>query len=237
MNSLPSAERQKPALLERITQLWPEALSRDSAPEEKALLNSDPNHETRQFTDEMTVQANDAERKEVIARVDLEDGVYIGCAGLVLLHPFLPRLFEALGIAAEDKLEQPERALRLLHFLATGQRIASEYELLLPKLLCNVPFEVVVESQIELTTAEEEEAVALLEAVIHHWDALGDTSVDGLRGTFLARPGKLSRRDNGDDLLPVETRSFDILLDRLPWGIGMIQLPWMKKILWVEWAY
>ena len=88
----------------------------------------------------------------------------------------------------------------------------------------------------ELTAEEEEEATALLTAVIRHWDALGDTSIDGLRGTFLVRPGKLTQRGL-DSVLLVEGRSFDILLDRLPWGIGMIQLPWMEKMLWVEWRF
>jgi hypothetical protein len=239
---LASEEWHEPALVERMTELWPEALSRAGKPRDRALPGSDrvplssrPTKDTRRFPDRPAAQTKQAAREETGARIDLKEGLYIACAGLVLLHPFLPRLFGALGIAAQDRLMRPERALCLLHFLATGQRHAPEYELLLPKLLCNVPLEQPVDSWIELTTAEEEEAVALLEAVIHHWDALGDTSIDGLRGTFLVRPGKLSQRDNGDDLLQVESRSFDILLDRLPWSTGMIQLPWMKKSLWVEW--
>jgi Contractile injection system tape measure protein len=141
-----------------------------------------------------------------------------------------------LGIAANDKVIAPDRALGLLHFLATGQPAAPEYELLLPKILCNVPLDVPANAPAELTAAEREEAEALLAAVIGHWTALGDTSVDGLRGSFLARPGKLSRR-GAEDLLQVEQRSYDILLDRLPWGIGMVQLPWMEKILRVEWRF
>src|SRR5262249_41296575 len=109
------------------------------------------------------------------------------------------------------------------------------YELILPKILCNVPLETPVESNLELTPAEREEAAALLEAVIRHWEALRNTSVDGLRGTFLIRPGKVSLRDDGDWLLQVESKSYDILLDQLPWGIGMIKLPWMERMLWVEW--
>jgi hypothetical protein len=166
--------------------------------------------------------------------VDLGEGVHVNCAGIVLLHPFLPQLFEAVGIAADGKLLQPERAMCLMHFLATGQRFAPEYDLLLAKRLCNLPLEAPVGARIELTAAEEEEAEALLAAVIRHWDALGDTSADGLRGTFLVRPGKLSRRWE-QDVLQVEMQSFDILLDRLPWGIGVIQLPWMGQPLWVEW--
>ena len=137
-------------------------------------------------------------------------------------------------MAAGDKLLQPERALCLLHFLTTGQILAPEYELMLPKILCNVPLDSPVESDVELSAIEQEEAAVLLEAVIRHWEALRNTSPDGLRETFLLRPGKVSLRD-GDWLLQVEPQSFDILLDRLPWGISMIKLPWMKRMFWVEW--
>ncbi|MDR4505841.1 MAG: contractile injection system tape measure protein [Candidatus Scalindua sp.] len=165
---------------------------------------------------------------------DIEEGLYIENAGLVLLHPFLPRFFTGLGIAEEDKLLQPGRALCLLHFLATGQVIAPEHELILPKILCNVPLETPVESDVAVTLAEQEEAAALLAAVISHWDALRNTSADGLRGTFLLRPGKVSLRE-ADWQLMVESRGFDVLLDQLPWGISMIKLPWMERMLWVKW--
>jgi Contractile injection system tape measure protein len=167
--------------------------------------------------------------------IDLEEGVFVECAGLVLLHPFLPRLFEVLGIARSGQLVLPDRALCVLHFLATGERRAPEYALVLAKVLCNLPLDEPVGAPVGLSAEEETEATALLAAVIEHWNALGGTSVDGLRGTFLVRAGKLSRRGE-DDVLQVERESFDILLAQLPWGIGAIRLPWMKKILWVEWT-
>jgi hypothetical protein len=182
------------------------------------------------------VPAHGAPRDEAAPRIDLDEGVFVNCAGIVLLHPFLVRFFEGVGVALDGKLLQPDRALCLMHFLATGQRAAPEYDLLLPKLLCNVPPETPVDARIALTPAEEEEAAALLAAVVRHWDALGDTSADGLRGTFLVRPGRLSRRD-GADVLHVEERSVDVLLDRLPWGISVMQLPWMERPLWVEWRF
>lgn len=171
------------------------------------------------------------------ARIDLTQGAYVDCAGVILLHPFLPRFFEALGIADDDQIVQPERALCLLHFLASGESVAPEPALLLPKLLCNVPVQAAVESEVDLTAGETDEAMALLQAVIGHWDALRNTTPDGLRGTFLIRPGKVSQRSDGDYLLQVESQSFDILLERLPWGIGVVRLPWMERMLWVEWAY
>jgi hypothetical protein len=164
-----------------------------------------------------------------------EQGIYIGNAGLVLLHPFLPRLFDALGVSGDRRLLQPGRALALLHFLASGQPQAPEYELALPKLLCQLPLTANVDAGIVLDAAACDEAQALLAAVIGHWTALRDTSPDGLRGTFLLRPGKLSMRD-GEWLLQVETQGADVLLGELPWGISAIQLPWMERILWVEWA-
>jgi hypothetical protein len=171
------------------------------------------------------------------AEIDINEGLYINCAGLVLLHPFLPQFFEALGIASGDRILDTDRALCLLYFLATGQSVAPEYELILPKILCNLPLEQPVEAIIELTQAEIEECTALLEAVVRHWEVLRNTGIDSLRGTFLVRPGKVSLHDNGDWLLQVETQGFDILLDQLPWGIGMIRLPWMQRMMRVEWIH
>lgn len=166
---------------------------------------------------------------------EAKEGIFIDNAGLVLLHPFLNRFFEGLGVVADCDLLQPARALHLLHYLSSGLASALEYELALPKILCNLPLTKPVEANLELSTSEKDEAVALLEAVIGHWTALRNTSPDGLRGTFLLRPGKLSLHD-GDWLLQVESRTVDILFNQLPWGISMIKLPWMDQILTVEWG-
>jgi Contractile injection system tape measure protein len=165
---------------------------------------------------------------------DAQSGIYPGLAGLVLLHPFLPQLFRALGIADDETLLQPNKALYLLYFLATGESYAPEYELVLPKIMCNISLETVVESDIIITVDEQEEAEALLSAVIRHWEILKNTSIEGLRETFLKRSGKLSRYHN-EWLLQVESKSYDILLEQLPWGISMIKLPWMSQMLRVEW--
>jgi len=162
--------------------------------------------------------------------------IYIDNAGLVILHPFLSQFFEALGIAFNEKIVQPERALGLLHYLVTGQTQRPEYELVLAKILCNVPISTPIDAEFEIEEKELNESSALLNAVIAHWDALRNTSQDGLRGTFLVRPGKLTLKDDGDWQLQVESRTFDILLEHLPWGISLIKLPWMKQMLQVEWG-
>ncbi len=80
-----------------------------------------------------------------------------------------------------------------------------------------------------------EESEALLQSVIRYWPPLKNTSVDGLRHSFLQREGKLEQKQNGW-LLTVEQKTIDILLDKLPWGFSTVTLPWMKEMISVDWC-
>jgi hypothetical protein len=113
--------------------------------------------------------------------------------------------------------------------------VAPEHQLTLAKVLCDVALDEPVEADVGITDTEREEAVALLEAAIGHWGALGNSSPDALRGEFLMRPGAIADDVDGGWLLRVEARTVDVLLDQLPWGVSMIQLPWMRRMLRVEW--
>ena len=188
--------------------------------------------------DNLTGQEPLSEKREITIHSEaVGESYYIDNAGLILLHPFLPSYFQTLGIVMDKQLVYPERALGLLHYLITGEITSPEYELVLPKLLCGLPVFAPVESKKQISTNELEESTALLKAVINHWSALSNTSVDGLREAFLQRRGKLSQKEDGDWLLQVESRTLDILLGQLPWSFNMIQLPWMDRLLWVDWNY
>ena len=176
---------------------------------------------------------------EKLASEDKLDGwQYIPNAGIVLLHPFLKRFFTALKLVKEnefiDKSAQ-QRAVHLLQYLATGETGLPEYELLLPKLLCGIPFAIPIEQGIKLKNTEKKEATNLLNAVIENWGVLGTTSPDGLREGFFQRDGKLQYKNN-NWYLEVEKKAIDVLLTKLPWGIGMIKLPWMPDLLRVDWG-
>ncbi|MBF9222677.1 contractile injection system tape measure protein [Hymenobacter ruricola] len=163
--------------------------------------------------------------------------VYIANAGLVLLWPFLVPLFDRLGYLEQRQLKAPdqaERASHLLQFLVTGEEEAPEYLLVLNKLLCGVATARPLARALPLTPAERNTAEGLLQAVITQWQALGNTSVTGLRETFLQRPGKLDFLAERVTLT-VETKTVDILVDRLPWSISTIKLPWMPLPLYVTW--
>lgn len=167
----------------------------------------------------------------------LQEGIYIDNAGLVLLAPFLPALFDNLGLTSEKAFISTgarEEALCLTHYLVTGSRELPEEKLMLNKLLCGWPPEAPVGAAPQISERALAEAGGLLQSVIRHWKALKRTSPDGLREGFLQREGRLQERAGHFHLL-VDRKTQDILLGQIPWGFGTIKLPWMEYRLHVEW--
>ena len=81
---------------------------------------------------------------------------------------------------------------------------------------------------------EKDIADALLLNVIKQWPSFSNSSAENLRGSFIIRDGILTF--NGKEWkLRVETKSYDILLGKLPWGYSMIRLSWIPYIIKVEW--
>ncbi|WP_342375410.1 contractile injection system tape measure protein [Myxococcus stipitatus] len=160
-------------------------------------------------------------------------------AGLLLLHPYLSRFFESTGVKEAKRPELPAdklpRAAALLHLLAMGEAEVHEFELDFIKLLLGLKLDahLPVSSGL-LRPSDHEEADALVQAVIEHWKALKNTSVQGLRGSFLRRRGFVREQEHGL-LLRVESQAFDVLLGAIPWGIGTVKLPWMRQPIFTEW--
>jgi hypothetical protein len=176
--------------------------------------------------------ASPSDRRATGERVAVAD------AGLCLLWPFLSLLLGRLGLLAADGGIRHEvarhRAVALLDHVATGEVIAAEQRLPLAKLLCGMALDTVHEPGEPLDAAERAEVVLFLEAMLEHVRPLGQLSVEGLRASWLLRPGLLGTRD-GAWLLQVERRGYDILLERLPWRLEWVRLPWMASPLRVEW--
>jgi len=166
-----------------------------------------------------------------------DEGVFARHAGIILLHPFLNSFFKRLEMVHDKEfanLMAHQKALHLLYYLSTGQKHPDEYELVIAKVLCAYPLQQPVETDIELTEMELNEANDLLIAAIAQWEVLKNSSAAALREGFLQRNGKLFSKS--DKLyLQVEKSAIDVLLDRLPWNLSMIKLPWMNEMLRVEW--
>jgi hypothetical protein len=163
----------------------------------------------------------------------------IPAAGLVLVHPFLPAIFAEFGLfdgaSQEIRPRDLSRAAALLHCIAYGDTEVHEYQLGISKILLGRSLDdAVLLREGLLEPAQRGECEALLKAMIGHWPALRDTSADGLRSSFLQRNGLLRRTDRGFHLL-IESASFDVLLNFLPWSISIIKLPWMPRPLFTDW--
>jgi hypothetical protein len=160
-------------------------------------------------------------------------------AGLILLHPFLARLFENARIKAPGRapLDPPAlpRAAALLHACAAGNDEPFEHDLAFIKILLGLASDdpLLVAGGL-LSDADRQEIEDLLRAVIDHWTVLKRTSPQGLRATFLRRGG-LVREEAQGFRLQVEPAGFDVLLPHLPWGIATVKLPWMAKPIFTEW--
>jgi hypothetical protein len=166
-----------------------------------------------------------------------DDDLMVENCGMVILHPFLQMYFEELGMLEDNDFrsdESRQRAVLLLHYLVTGETEVAEIHLLLPKLLCSIDFDEPVPAVLELTEQERTESETLLRSVLSHWEPLSRSSVDSLRQTFLQREGKLEQTDTGWKLY-VEQKAVDVLLNKLPWGVSTIRLPWLNNLLNVEW--
>ncbi len=192
------------------------------------LENKDVNNAEMKYTDDIIAYKRE---KEIFA-----EGIYIKNAGVVIIAPFLPRLFENAGFCKDKKITDNAKALLLVHYCIYGNNDAAEFELLLPKILCGIDAEEPVDTLVTLSDGEMREADDMLLSVIEHWAVLKNTSVEGLRQSFLQRNGKLFFI-NDTWLLQVEQQAHDLLLQQLPWNISMIKLLWMKEMLRTEWIY
>ncbi|MBO9618710.1 MAG: hypothetical protein J7539_06685 [Niabella sp.] len=177
------------------------------------------------------------ETRPVPAPVNAAMQYLVRHAGIVLLAPFLNPFFSNLQLleAGQWKAKTMQyRAVHLLRYLSTGQQQVPEYELALEKIICGLAIEEPLPLEMELTAAESTEVEALLSSVISHWAALKNTSVQGLRESFLKRDGIIAEKDTGW-LLRVERKTVDVLTDLIPWGYSTLVFPWNEHIIHVEW--
>ena len=222
--------------------LSPEEVRSDTFKVDKEEGNAEPDRYARDSSPEKEKhdkkESGPRRKFQPAPEVVSEPEKYIQNSGLVLTWPYLFRLFDHLGYLKNKSFEndsQQERAVLLLGYLATGNPVNGEHLLVLPKLMCGWPQLKPVVKDVALTVLEKKEADEMLQVLIAHWKILKKTSIEGLRETFIARQGRLTEEEDQWKLI-VEQRGTDVLLDHLPFGISLIKLPWLKKMIKVDWA-
>jgi hypothetical protein len=171
-----------------------------------------------------------------------EEPIVVANAGLVLAGPYLPQLFDRLGLMHRDEagklgwrsIREAERGVHLVQYLVDGRGDAPEPMLPLNKVLCGLDPSWPTGGRSEMTDEEREICDSLLRAIIANWPMLSGSSVAALRETFLQREGRLTRTDQGWKL-DVERKVLDVLLESVPWSYSMILHPWMPAPMSVAW--
>lgn len=168
------------------------------------------------------------------------DIFYIKNAGLILLHPFLPKFFENLDYLNAKSgqfksVNYLHRASLIMQHLIYSEDDLFEDDFVLNKILCGIDPTEAIEPNVIFTELEKELSKELLQAVISHWKILKNTSIQTLQADFLRRNARLSKEMDTWQVT-VENSGIDVLLNYLPWGIGTLKTPWMKHYLNCTWV-
>lgn len=183
-----------------------------------------------------TIRKESKNEENSASKIVEEVGISVENSGLVILAYFLPHLFDHLGWIKDKQIREEAlpKALSMTQFLATGEEIVDESALVLNKLILGIDLDDPMTNDYILSDVEKELGIDLLKNVITRWEALRSVSVAGFQQTFLKRDGIVYFRDN-QYLLRVEKKTVDILMEKIPWSIGVIKLSWMPKMMITEW--
>ena len=193
--------------------------------------------ETDQLKKDHVPQEKEAFIEDAIDEGSWQQATFIDNSGLVLVASFLPGAFKKMGWVENGNIVDVigrDKMLLWMDYLVWGARKTYEYNLSFNKVLAGMEPQEVVNSSLVLTDEERLVADSLLGSVIQHWSILKNTTIDGLRTSFLQRNGKICDEDGGWQL-HVETKPFDMLIDKLPWSLSIIKFSWMEKPVYTQW--
>ncbi|KZN45226.1 contractile injection system tape measure protein [Pseudoalteromonas luteoviolacea] len=164
-------------------------------------------------------------------------------AGVVLLWPFLEILFNKLalldntdesGVLFESEASQHKAHALLCELVGIDD---DETETFVINALLGLPLEHRYEEQTTIGEQERDEITNMVNAAISRWEALKGMPADAFKSMFLQRAGEVKLTANGVCIV-IDSKPQDILLMKLPWGLGIVQLPWLNNdLINIEWQY
>ena len=178
------------------------------------------------------------ENKDNVMETHIMETLYPDNCGLVLAAPYLPQLFTSLGLMENLRFKDSssaQRGVRLLQYLVDEATDTPWALLAFNRILCNVGPTAPQAPVFEITPREKETMESLILGMIQNWKAIGNTSIQGFRESFLNRKGVLTLDQNNCWHLKVEPKTFDMLLDSIPWSFSIIKHPWMDRVIHVRW--
>ncbi|PQQ22602.1 contractile injection system tape measure protein [Photorhabdus hindustanensis] len=160
----------------------------------------------------------------------------INNAGILVLWPILPALFNQLGLLEKQKFIHRQaqfNAVDLLDYLIWGTEKAPIERKGLNSILCGL----MTDENIESISIEPEKQLIIdqwLDTVISQLPAWKKLSHNDVRQLFLQRPGEL-QIDEQEINITVQHQPFDALLSDWPWPLNIAKLPWLVRPLLINW--
>jgi hypothetical protein len=209
-------------------------------PKGKELPASDKTRKKTKHSNNLSSLPERKSNPDISTTEEPDHGVYIANAGLVILAPYLPTFFRHMKLVRGNEFvseRSRHKGIHLLQWLVKGDNAEeiTEHELLLNKILCGADISEPVPIKMKLTKKDRKDCVDLLNAVVGNWPLIKNTSAAGFQSTFLVKEGKLTRGGEDWSLIIHRDSAVDMLIDRLPWSISMIKLPWNKALIHTQW--
>ncbi|KMW71348.1 hypothetical protein TI10_20975 [Photorhabdus luminescens subsp. luminescens] len=157
-------------------------------------------------------------------------------AGILILWPMLPILFNQLGLLEDQQFIHRQAqfsAINFLNYLIWGNEEIQTEQNILNNVLCGL----MVDGMIELVPIEPEKQLIIdqwLDAIISQLPGWKKLSRNDVRLLFLQRPGELLINEQ-EIKITVEHQPFDILLSDWPWPLNIAKLPWLDHPLKIDW--
>lgn len=157
-------------------------------------------------------------------------------AGILVLWPILPVLFNQLGLLEKQKFIHRQAqfsAVVILDYLIWGTEKAPIEHKGLNPILCGL----MTDENIESTPIEPDKQLIIdqwLGTVIAQLPTWKKLSRNDARQLFLQRPGEL-RIDEQEINITIQHQPFDALLADWPWPLNIAKLPWLDRPLLINW--
>ncbi|MQL48537.1 hypothetical protein GEA64_11435 [Photorhabdus khanii] len=160
----------------------------------------------------------------------------INNAGILILWPMLPALFNQLGLLETQKFIHRQaqfNAVDLLDYLIWGTEERPAERKALNYVLCGLMADKNITS---LPIEPEKQLIAdqWLDAVIAQLPGWKKLSRNDVRQLFLQRPGELLA-DEQEIKITIQHQPFDALLADWPWPLNIAKLLWLDRPLRIDW--
>ncbi|MCA6221400.1 contractile injection system tape measure protein [Photorhabdus antumapuensis] len=190
--------------------------------------------------DNLHIKGNNCSQLRAVDRSYSESALsslyQVSHAGILILWPMLPALFNHLDLLEEKKfihLQAQFRAVDFLDYLILGDEERQIERKSLNKVLCGL----MIDEETHSIPVEPEKQLIIeqwLDAIIIQLPGWKKLSRNDARQLFLQRPGELLIGEQ-EIKITLQHQPFDLLLADWPWPLNIIKLPWLNRPLQVDW--